>query len=181
MRVADARAFGLWQQAIVQLIEAGSANRKGGARIKIERTWRNATFEEGPHVFSSTWAVPQKGFLELDFVHITKPTSEHNLTTDEQFVELLMRLRKQNDDEKLVSIKDWLNRKVVLCGQVEEFLTLFKRDKDRIDLMVAAYARVLDWHGYTSLLSLISIAEFNVLVKRIGLVNLFDEVCFSAC
>jgi len=177
---AHLRTFGLLQQAIAQQIEAGSANRKGGARIKIERTWRNATFEEEPHVFSSTWAVPQKGFLQLDFVQITKPTSDHNLTTDEQFVELLMRLRKQKDDEKLVTIKDWLNRKVVLCEQVEELLTLFKRDRHRIDLMVAAYARVLDWHGYTSLLALISIAEFNMLVKRIGLVNLFDEVRLPA-
>lgn len=113
-------------------------------------------------------------------MQITKPTSDNNLTTDEEFVALLVRLRKQTDDEKLGSIKDWLNRKVVLCEQVEEFLTLFRRDQKRlthrIEVMVAAFARVLDWHGYTSLLSLLSISEFNILVKRIGLVNLFDEV-----
>jgi hypothetical protein len=168
------------KQATVERIRASSNARKGGARAAIERTWRNALFEEEPQTFSSTWAVPRKGFLELDFVQITKPTSDHNLTTDDEFLVLLERLRRQSDDDKLVSVRDWLNRKVVLCEQVEDLLTLFKREQDRkslrVEIMVSAFARVLDWHGYTSLLSLISIAEFNLLVKRIGLVNLFDEV-----
>ena len=164
------------QQELLQSMDAYYATRKGGVRPLVERTWRNATFDNEPHIFSSSWAVPQKGFLEVDFVQIIKPMSDVNLTTGEEFEELKRKLKSQTDAEKLVSIKDWLNKKVVQCQLVEDLLTMFKRDKERVDLLVIAYARVLDWHGYSSLLSLISLAEYDLLVKKIGFVNLFDEV-----
>lgn len=148
----------------------------GGQRPDVERTWRNAKFDDEEHTFSTTWAVPKKGFLELDFVQITKPTSAHNLSTDNEIDNLLRRLKAQTDDEKVVTIRDWLNRKIVLCKQVEGLLMSLKRDKDRVELLIAAFARVLDWHGYSSLLSLISVSELTSLTQRIGMVNLFDEV-----
>jgi hypothetical protein len=120
--------------------------------------------------------VPRKGFLELDFVQITKPTSQHNLSTDEEIERLLRKTRSETDDEKLMTIRDWLNRKVVLCKQVEWMLLALKRDKSRIELLVAVFARVLDWHGYGSLLSLINNYELAMVTQRIGMVNLFDEV-----
>ena len=120
--------------------------------------------------------MPRKGFLELDFVQITKPTSQHNLSTDEEIERLLRKTRSETDDEKLMTIRDWLNRKVVLCKQVEWMLLALKRDKSRIELLVAVFARVLDWHGYGSLLSLINNYELAMVTQRIGMVNLFDEV-----
>jgi FMN phosphatase YigB (HAD superfamily) len=108
------------------------------------------------HKFSASWAVPKKGFLELDFVQIKKPTSQHNLSTDEEIERLLRRFHSQTDEENLMTIRDWFNRKVIMCKQVESMLMALKRDKSRVELLVAAFARVLDWHGYSSLLSLIS-------------------------
>ncbi len=120
--------------------------------------------------------MPKQGFLELDFVQITKPTSQHNLSTDEEIERLLRKIRSKKDDEKLLTIRDWFNRKVVLCKQVEWLLWALKRDKCRVELLVAAFARVLDWHGYSSLLSLINNHELAMVAQRIGMVNLFDEV-----
>jgi hypothetical protein len=153
-----------------------SAHSVGGKRPDIERTWRNALFDDQVHKFSASWAVPKQGFLELDFVQITKPTSQHNLSTDEEIERLLRKIRSKKDDEKLLTIRDWFNRKVVLCKQVEWLLWALKRDKCRVELLVAAFARVLDWHGYSSLLSLINNHELAMVAQRIGMVNLFDEV-----
>jgi hypothetical protein len=152
------------------------AHYVGGKRPDIERTWRNARLDDETHKFSTSWAVPQKGFIELDFVQITKPTSAHNLSTDDEIESLLSRFHPQTDEDKLVTIRDYFNRKVVMCKQVQTMLMALNRDKDRVELLVAAFARVLDWHGYSSLLSLINNHELAMVAQRIGMVNLFDEV-----
>jgi hypothetical protein len=120
--------------------------------------------------------VPKKGHLEVDFVQVFKPTSIHNLTTDQEFATLERRLNRMTGDERLVAVRDWFNRKVCLCKQVEGLMTWFQRDRDRVELLVIAFARVLDWHGYTNLLSVLSVDQHNMLIKRLGFVNLFNEV-----
>jgi hypothetical protein len=152
---------------------------KGGVRPALERTWRNAKFDDQEHTFSSTWAVPQKGFLEVDFVQITKPMSDEKLTSVEDFDKVLERIGLSvTSEEKLDVIKTWLNRNVCKCEQIEDIVQLgiFKKEKDRVELLITAFARVLDWHGYTNLLSLMSPMEFKLLVRRLGFINLFDEV-----
>ena len=164
------------QLVLLRKMDTYYASRKGGARPPVERTWRNAKFDDQPQSYSPTWAVPQKGFLEVDFVQISKPMTADNLTSDEDFLMLLKKMRSCGDDEKIAIIKNWLDRKVVTCEQVEELITCVKGQKNRVEVLSLTFARVLDWHGYTSLISMISIAELNMLVKKIGFVNLFDEV-----
>ena len=164
------------QQELIRSINANYSTHKGGTRHIIERSWRNAKFDDKPHVFSSTWAVPKKGHLEVDFVQVFKPTSAHNLTTDKEFSALERRLNRITVEERLVAVRDWFNRKVCLCAQVEQLMSSFKIDRDRVELLVIAYARVLDWHGYTNLLSVLSVDQHNMLIKRLGFVNLFNEV-----
>ena len=164
------------QQTLLRRMDAYYATRKGGARQPVERTWRNAKLDDAPHTWSSTWAVPMKGYLELDFVQLLKPMSDEKLTTDEEFLALLLKLKPLTEEDQILSVRNWLNKHVILCEQAEELLTMMKKQKARVEILVIVYARLLDWHGYTSLLSMISIAEMNMLVKRLGFVNLFDEV-----
>jgi len=74
-----------WEQEQMTL----KAGRLGGPRVKVERVWRNATYNGSPHSYAITWALPRQGILKLDFVQITKPS---DLYAPEQY--LLLELTK---------------------------------------------------------------------------------------
>ena len=165
------------QQRFLKSMEPWYSARAGGGRPEIERCWRNAKLNGQPHVFTTAWAVPDRGKYQVDFVQVTKPSFECAPPTQDEMDALKAKVYAQpSTRSKLQTIRAWSGTRVFLCEQVDELLDFFSDEADRVELFVIAFSRTLDWHGYTNLLELLSPVELKELRRRIGVVNLFDDI-----
>jgi hypothetical protein len=86
-------------------------------------------------------------------------------------------LRPANHTEAMLqAISDFLSVSYVTCEHASGLLALFKESEARTALFVKTYARIVDWHNMLHVLQRFTQPEMEILGKRIGFPNMFNEV-----
>jgi hypothetical protein len=172
----------------LQFREFYAADKRAGGRrddsshsLDFERVWRNSKLDQAPFVLYDGWKVPKSGFLEVDFVSLTKPdlpplSPEY---TQEQVFQLFFdSLKSQGtaESQKIRLLRRYSNTNVFTCQQLATLLSHFKGAELRTEVCVIGYARTVDWHGFRNVLTILQPGEIKILQNRIGAINLFDDV-----
>ena len=168
----------------------GSGRRAGGRREgpedspELERVWRNSRLDGAPFVYHEGWKVPRSGVLEVDFVQIRKPgvgdlpPPKPDITPQKVFDNFLEALRAQGLDERrrISMLRRHSNTELFTCRQLASLLGLFHEPDLRVEVCVIGYSRTIDWHGFKNVTLALSLRELKQLHRRLGYVNLFDDV-----
>ena len=159
-------AFKNREQAFEKQERAKTAGRKGGARDRaLDRTWRNATYNNQPHTYDNTWALPRDGILQLDFVQITKPSDllphdgMHSLViSNADIVKVAAAyFSTWNKDPAgfVVAVRQLSNRYLFTCQQVKYLLLELTKGivlKERFSKKAAATLVLQRWASKTTAL-----------------------------
>ena len=160
---------------------AGGVRDDSSKSTDFERVWRNSKLDQAPFVFYDGWKVPKSGFLEVDFVALTKPDlpspcPEHS---HEQVFQLFFDSLKSGgipESQKIRLLRQYSNTNVFTCHQLATLLSYFKGAELRVEVCIIGYARMVDWHGFRNVVTTLQPGEFRTLQNRIGTINLFDDV-----
>ena len=160
---------------------AGGRRDDSSKSPDFERVWRNSKLDQAQFVFYDGWKVPKAGFLEVDFVALTKPDlplPSPDRTHDQEFQLFLDSLKSEDATErqKITSLRRYSNTNVFTCHQLATLLAYFNGTELRVEVCVIGYARTVDWHGFRNLVMTLQVAEVRLLQNRLGSVNLFDDV-----
>ena len=83
---------------------------------------------------------------------------------------------RDKENAMLQGVCDFLSECYITSEQLCALLDLFHAPQARIEVFVKAFARVVDWMNLSHVVSRFAQPEINVLGRRIGFVNLFNEV-----
>lgn len=171
------------EQAIEGRLQLMFAGHKGGPRDSIERTWRNCTLSKEKAPFESHEKVPMKGILELDFTAVSKPQDKDahvQAINSDAWKELYDKLKSLDAVALVTEFRHASNHHIFKLKHIKQLLSLLDHEHStlRVELVVTAWARTLDWHGYASNTGLLRTAmtasERRQLSARLGLINVFD-------
>jgi len=166
-------------------------NRGGGKRdlSAIGVVWRNSKCMTAPLTLQQSWAVPYQGIIEVDFVDVRLPPPEASPLTDDEFKELILDLWDAKSDlldlhiisnESMVrALREVTNARYVSCTQVARMIGRFDPSRDatiREEILVACWARTVDFHGLPNVLNLLTPHEQSVVKHRLGPIKTFDEL-----
>ena len=161
-------------------------NRSNGNRDDCEIILRNLRHDGKPMVYSSSWRVPHRGIIEVDFVDIRKADVKTAVALDHlefsQFVALLEK-KHGSPTDIVMMIREAASTAFFTCLQLWRLLRLFNRLKAeerecRVDVCVACFSRVIDWRAMRRVYIMELLPqEMSAIEYRIGKVNIyFDEV-----
>jgi tRNA U34 5-methylaminomethyl-2-thiouridine-forming methyltransferase MnmC len=111
------------------------------------------------------------GILSLDFTSIRKPCPDSCVIASD-FVETL---RSLPHEQRLAAAKQILGQSIVTLKQVKHLLKDWQHiPAARVQLLVLAFARIVEYRGYFQLCDLLTKEEFALLQRRLGFHNIYD-------
>lgn len=160
-----------------------SAGTSGAARDLEQRAWRNAVLDNKPFPFQRNLKIPKRGQLSLDFVQMTRTDpSTIDPMSDGYFKALIKELLETKEDAitQLQAMRLASHKQYFSVAQVAEFMDMLKADpkscfQPRVELMVLAYARTVDYYALYHLVAKLLPFERHQVYHRIGHENIFEE------
>ena len=129
-------------------------NRATSGREEFEIVFRNLKHNGIPFVYSSSWRVPDRGAMEMDFVDIRKPPPGAEAMDKVSFSRLMASLKApyKKTTQMVTEIRTKVNQEYLTCLQLWKLLVLFDKGKVdesrcRVEIAVACFARVIDWRA----------------------------------
>jgi hypothetical protein len=114
---------------------------------------RNASLDSNPFVFASSWRLPTRGLLSFDFTSTSKPPPGAR----EHAVELEPMLREIKGNEgRLQKVKEVLGSSYITLKTAKHCFMLMKGSEARVSFLVLAFARIIEWHGFHDLTSMLT-------------------------
>lgn len=151
--------------------------------------WRNGKFKTAPFTLKQSWQVPYYGLVEVDFVDIRRPPEDAEPLTEEEFREMilsswdkksdLLNLNIISDNSMVTILREVTNARYVSCKQVARMIGRFDPSRAapiRIEIVVACWARTIDYHGLTNVVALLTPPEQAAVIHRLGPLQTFDEM-----
>jgi len=166
-------------------------NRGGGKRdlSAIGIVWRNSRLNTSPLTLQQSWKLPYYGILEVDFVDIRKPPEEAEPLSEEELQELilsrwdaksdLLGLHIISEKSMMQILREVSNTLYFSCKQVARLIGRFDPARSaeiRTEILVICWARIVDYHGLTNVLHLLTPKEQAVVMHRLGPLQTFDEM-----
>ena len=166
-------------------------NRGGGKRdiSAIGVVWRNGKLQTAPFTLQQSWQVPYCGLVEVDFVDIRRPPQDVEPLTDTEFCDLilsswdeksgLLSLQIISNNSMVRILREVTNTRYVSCKQVARMIGRFDPSRAaliRIEIIIACWARTIDYHGLTNVLALLTPPEQAAVIHRLGPLQTFDEM-----
>ena len=139
-----------------------------------EFVMRNVKLDRKPMQITEDWILPQDGVLEFDYADTSKPTNISGPVRGTIIPELQ---KLSTEDQRLARWKEYLGSCFASLRQVKQglALSLFTMPENRVEFVRLAFARTLEWHGFSQVTSMLTKEEMPLLVHRLGRHNLFDE------
>jgi hypothetical protein len=136
-----------------------------------EKHMRNMTIDGDRVHMTRDFKLPKDGILSLDFTSIRKP-QPGSCVVDKDVVQTI---RALPHNERLPAVKEILGQRVVTLKQIKHLLRDWSQQSaDRVQLLVLAFARIIEYRGFFQLCDLLTKEEYTLLQKRLGLHNIYD-------
>ena len=97
---------------------AGGVRDDSSKSTDFERVWRNGKLDQATFVFYDGWKVPKSGFLEVDFVALTKPDLPPP-SQEQEFQKFFDSLKSQDITERQKS--SWTKQMPAKQRKTKEF------------------------------------------------------------
>ena len=136
-----------------------------------EKHMRNMTIDGDRVIMTKEFKLPKDGILSLDFTSIRKPLPGSCLIA----ADFVSTMRALPHDRRLAAAKEILGQYVVTLKQVKHVLKDWLLwSSDRVQLLVLAFARIVEYRGFFQLCDLLTKDEFALLQRRLGFHNIYD-------
>jgi hypothetical protein len=136
-----------------------------------EKHMRNMTIDGERVHMTREFKLPKDGILSLDFTSIRKPEPGSCVVASD----FVSAMRALPHDQRLGAAKQILGQNVVTLKQIKHLLKDWElHSADRVQLLVLAFARIVEYRGFFQLCDLLTKEEFALLQRRLGFHNIYD-------